>query len=271
MKKAAAIILSSALVFTLMGITGCSKGLSKAYYLQHPMSSERVARVWGEPVDVKQLENGIEKRVYKIQNPVTEFKYRYFMIKDKTVICSGISDIGATSATKAEEDIISFVPSDLSMAYYKKFPVKAEKLAEVWGEPIFIQKTEDGMEKKAYELHDPHTDYMYRYFLLRDGMVVASRLSTGKGIKDKSSAGAHKGIEINEISNAYYAKHPKTAAEVEKVWDKPVFVQKGKGGMEKRIYRINNHYLTGFQFRFFIIKNGMVVSSGILDTLDLTK
>ena len=57
--------------------------------------------------------------------------------------------------------------------------------------------------------------------------------------------------------------------EVEKVWGAPVMVQETGSGMVKRFYKIKTPGDVGFEFRYFVVKDGMVVFSGISDTLDM--
>ena len=44
------------LVVAPMLLAGCSYTLSRAFYSNHPMSSAEVAKVWGEPFEVQQLD-----------------------------------------------------------------------------------------------------------------------------------------------------------------------------------------------------------------------
>jgi len=260
----------SMLGLLLLVMTGCSDSLSRSYYARHPMSSEEVSRVWGAPVAVIPMDEGIEKRIYAIQNPATDLKYRYFLVKEGQVFASGITDQTSLPATPAPEEKTSFVPSDLSKLYYQKVAVSAADLDRVWGQPLHIDAV-DGMQRRVYEISDPMTDFRYRYFLIKDGRVFASRISTERGFKDPVGSRTQKGIQIGESSKSYYDKHPMTLDAVEKVWGQPVAVEKGDGGLEKRIYKIVNPYPSAFEFRYFIVRNGNVVSSGITDTVDVAR
>ena len=236
-----------------------------------PCRRNKWQRFGCEPVAVETLSNGTERRVYAIQNPATDLKYRYFLLSNGQVIASGITDQGPVTASTATTEAQGFVPSDLSKAYYKKFPMTMAELDRTWGKPIHVDKLGDAAERRVYEISDPYTDFRYRYFLVEDGNVVASRISTDKGFRQSPTGRVQQPIEINEISQAYYRKHPMSVAEVEKAWGMPILVQKSGKGLEKRIYKITNPYPSGFEFRYFIVDGNRVVSSGITDTVDLAQ
>lgn len=271
MKKNLQFAICLVLAVALWQVMGCSDRLSRAYYARHPMSSEDVAKVWGDPVAVHQLPNNVEKRIYPIQNAVTDLKYRYFLIQGGRVLASGLTD----SAAGAEQDQRNFeqgfTPSDISKTYYEKHPMPVDELDRIWGRPIAVDKATDGAERRVYEISDPFTDFRYRYFLVRDGLVVASRISPDKGFQKDDGRRTAQNIQVNDISHAFYERHPMTLAEVETTWGQPALVISGDGGLEERIYKIANPYPSGFEFRYFIVKGGQVVSSGITDTLDLGK
>jgi hypothetical protein len=67
--------------------------LSKLYYQRHNLTVEEVEKVWGQPVLVQEIDNGMENRVYEIANPYpADMKYRYFLSKNGKVVASGISE-----------------------------------------------------------------------------------------------------------------------------------------------------------------------------------
>ena len=271
MKKSLQLAICLILGLTLWQITGCSDRLSRAYYARHPMSSKEVAKIWGDPVAVQQLPNNVEKRIYPIQNAVTDLKYRYFLIQGGTVLASGLTD-SLSGAGQEQNDLVQgFVPSDISKTYYEKHPMSVGELDRIWGRPLAVDTAADGAERRVYEISDPFTDFRYRYFLIRNDRVVASRISPDKGFQKSDSHRTQQNIQVNEISHAFYEKHPMTLAEVEKTWGQPALVISGKTGMEKRIYKIANPYPSGFEFRYFIVEGAKVVSSGITDTIDLAK
>ena len=252
----------------MLTITGCSDKLSRAYYVQHPMSSAEVAKAWGDPVAVVPLDGGIEKRVYRIQNPYTDLKYRYFLVKDGMVLASGISDtVTAEKEDAASEDTTGFVPSDLSRTFYSHHRTTVAQLDDIWGTPVDVKTMSDGTQYRTYEIANAYTDFKYRRFIVKDGLVVASRISPYQEFNTKDHAKDAQGIEINEISHAYYKLHPMSLQEVESVWGKPVMVQQSGSGPEKRYYKIKIPSDVGFEFRFFIVQDGMVLSSGVTDAV----
>lgn len=87
----AGIVMGSCLLLVLFG---CSDTLSRSFYTHNPRDLRAVEKVWGQPVNVVPLDNGIEKRTYAIQSPYTDLKYRYFLfiIEGGTVVSSGITD-----------------------------------------------------------------------------------------------------------------------------------------------------------------------------------
>ena len=50
-------------------------------------------------------------------------------------------------------------------------------MEKVWGEPVDIAVLDGGVERRTYMIQSPYTDLKYRYFLIKDGIVVASRIS----------------------------------------------------------------------------------------------
>ena len=254
----------------LFTVVGCSDSLSRTFYTHHPRSAQEVEMVWGKPVDVTTLDGGIEKRTYTIQSPYTDLKYRYFLIKDNVVLASGITDTATTVLPDIKRESIGFVPSDLSKAYYARHKTTVAHLDRTWGKPLQVQDTNDGMQFRVYSIQDPYTDFKLRKFILKDGIVIASRISPEEGFSVDTQQQEYRSIEINEISHLYYQKHPMSLKAVETVWGEPVLIQKADNGLEKRTYNLQIPTDAAFAFRFFIIEDGMVVSSGISDTMDVS-
>ncbi|MCP4747445.1 MAG: hypothetical protein GY874_15080 [Desulfobacteraceae bacterium] len=268
MKKIMMLVICAGIGVIILSVTGCTDRLSKQYYKRHPMSSDDVAKIWGNPVYTENLEDGIERKIYTIQNAVTDLKYRYFLVKDGKVIASGITDRGPGPGKKAGIKE-GFTGGDLSKAYYKKFPMTLTDLERVWGEPAQVQILEDETQRRVYEIAEPFTDFSYRYFLLKDDMVIASRISPDAGFNNQDQQRTRRDIKVSEISNAFYKKHPMTIAQVEKNWGKASFINERSDGLQLRIYKIKNPYPAGFEFRYFIVDSKEVISSGITDTVDL--
>jgi len=250
-------------------LAGCSDTLSRSFYRHHPRSLQAVEQVWGTPVNTVALDNGIEKRIYTIQTPYTDLKYRYFLIKDDQVLASGITDTGPTAAPQAHLDCVAFSVSTLSKAFYLRHPTTVEHLDTTWGTPFCVSDTDEGLQYRVYPVDTPYADFRYRKFIVKEGRVIASHLSPEQTCHVDAPQTVHD-IEINEISHLYYAKHPMSLQQVETVWGTPVFVRESDNGLQKRVYRLQVPTDAAFAFRFFIIQNGMVVSSGITDTVGTT-
>ncbi|WP_319409687.1 hypothetical protein [uncultured Desulfosarcina sp.] len=257
-------------IILIFAIVGCSDTLSRKFYTHHPKSAQDVEKVWGQPTDITELEGGIEKRTYAVQNPYTDLKYRYFLIKDGMVLASGITDTGKKIEQEVHHQTDGFVPSDLSVAFYAKHRTTVTDLDQTWGKPLLVKDAKDGKQFRLYKITAPYADFNFREFILKDGVVVASSLNPKQAFSIDSQQHEYKGIEINEISALYYTRHPMTLETVEATWGKPVFIEKTKKGLEKRTYKLQMPADTAFAFRFFIIDGGMVVSSGVSDTVTVT-
>ncbi|MCB2145804.1 MAG: hypothetical protein KQI81_04965 [Deltaproteobacteria bacterium] len=263
----AVIGIGTILLFT---VVGCSDSLSRTFYTHHPRSAQEVEMVWGKPVDVIRLDGGIEKRTYVIQSPYTDLKYRYFLIRDNVVLASGITDTAGAVPPKIQQENVGFVPSDLSKAYYARHKTTVAHLDQTWGKPLQVQDMNDGMQVRVYSIQDPYTDFKLRKFIVKDGIVVASRISPETEFSVDTRPQEYRSIEINEISHLYYQKHPMSLEAVEMAWGEPVLIQKADNGLEKRTYKLQIPTDAAFAFRFFIIKDGQVISSGISDTMDVS-
>ena len=268
MKMKRAFAMAAMGMIFLFAVAGCSDSLSRSFYTHHPRSVEDVESVWGQPVAITAINGGIEKRTYPSQSPVTDLKYRYFLIKDDMVLASGITDSEKTMSPEIHQETVEFVASDLSKAFYERNRTTVDHLDRTWGKPLLVKDDRDGTQYRVYEIDNAYTDFRFRKFVVRDGIVVASRLSPESGVNVDSTRHETKGIEINEISHRYYKKHPMSLEAVESTWGEPVSIQKTKADLEKRTYRLTVPSNAAFGFRFFIIDKGMVVSSGISDTLD---
>lgn len=266
LKKAFAMVAMG--VIFLFAAVGCSDTLSRSFYAHHPRSVDDVESVWGKPVAITAINDSIEKRTYPVQSPVTDLRYRYFLIKDGMVLASGITDTEKTISPETHQETVEFVASDLSKAFYARHRTTVDHLDRTWGKPLHVKNDQDGTQYRIYEVANAYTDFRFRKFIVKDGIVVASRLSPERGFSNDTAQHAHKGIEINEISHWYYKRHPMSLETVETTWGEPVSIQKTRTGQEKRTYRLTIPSNAAFGFRFFIIDKGMVVSSGISDTLD---
>lgn len=74
------------------------------------------------------------------------------------------------------------------------------------------------------------------------------------------------GPPVSHLSKLYYQRHNLMVSELDKVWGKPLAVQKIANGMENRIYEISRPYPSSMKYRYFLSKDGKVVGSGISQT-----
>jgi hypothetical protein len=190
-------------------------------------------------------------------------------LRDGMVLASGITDTGKVVSPVVHRETIGFLASDLSKAFYAKHQTPVAHLDQTWGKLLRVQDADDGMQYRIYAVKDAFSDFRFRKFVVKDGFVIASRLSPEPGFKTESAKGDYKGIEINEISHLYYKNHPMSLESVETVWGAPVLIQKTDNRLEKRTYKLQMPTDAAFAFRFFIIESGMVVSSGVSDTMDV--
>ncbi|MFO7714158.1 hypothetical protein [Desulfosarcina sp.] len=269
MKRKPMLSIIGLLVGSMIAVAGCSANLSRTFYQHHPRSLQDVEKDWGEPVKVTLLENDIEKRVYPIQSPYTDLKYRYFLFRDDMVLASGLTDIGREAPAKVHQQSVGFNPSDLSKAFYANNRTTVAHIDSTWGEPLRVKDMSDGTQVRVYAIQDPYTDFNFRKFIVKDGIVVASRISPEKGFSSPPGQSETCCIEINELSNRYYRNHPMSLESVKQVWGEPVLIEKDDNGLEKWVYELKMPVDAGFSFRFFVIDDGMVVSSGVRDTLDI--
>jgi len=269
-KRSPIFSITGLLVGLMIIVTGCSTHLSRTFYQHHPRSIQDVEKDWGNPVKITILENDIEKRVYPIQSPYTDLKYRYFLFRDGMVLASGITDIGKEAPADAHQQSVDFNPSDLSKAFYANNRTTVTHIDNTWGKPLRVKDMPDGTQVRVYAIQAPYTDFNFRKFIVQDGIVVASRISPKKGFTAPSGQPDTCCIEINEISNLYYRNHPMSLNEVKQSWGEPVLIEKDDNGLEKWVYKLNVPVDAGFSFRFFVIDDGQVVSSGVRDTLDIS-
>ncbi|BBO91615.1 hypothetical protein [Desulfosarcina ovata] len=278
MRKAAKIIAGVVLAGVLMFAGGCAERPSRVDVEHHPtplptatpMPSPPpdVPRVWGDPVAVIPLSGGLEKRIYRSPHPYNDLNYRYLLVQDDMVLASGVSDVMNTDTADAPGGATTgFVPGDLSRTFYADHRMTVADLNQIWGTPVQVLPLSGGAEVRTYAISDSYTDFKYRRYIVKDGIVLASRISPSPDIKAEAELAGFKGIEINEISHAYYKRHPMRLTEVETVWGKPVTVRQAGTGLERRYYKISAPSDMGFEFRFFVVRDRMVVSSGICDTV----
>ena len=87
------------------------------------------------------------------------------------------------------------------------------------------------------------------FILLAGGLVLAGSVSA-----------------FDQTSKAYYEKHPMSEEQVRKTWGKPVSTESMAGGAKKLYFKLEQNWLTDSGYRFFVVKDGMVVYSGLSQT-----
>ncbi len=184
------------------------------------------------------------------------------MLKRKTVtalvaiLLAFVLTAGGVSATS------------LSERYYQKNPLEASALDKTWGKPVLTETLENGLERRVYEIANPYPENMrYRFFMVRDGMVVSSGISDQKGGPGEFKPGKAGELPRSQISESYYAKFPMSAQQVEKNWGQAVQVKELGDGLEARVYEISNPYPASLKYRYFLIQSGMVLASGVTDII----
>ncbi|MFH1982785.1 MAG: hypothetical protein ABIL58_13155 [Pseudomonadota bacterium] len=75
---------------------------------------------------------------------------------------------------------------------------------------------------------------------------------------------------FDQTSQAFYEKHPMSADQVKKQWGKPTAVVKSAGDTEKLYYKLKDSFIVDTAYRFFVIKDGTVLYSGLSQTIDKT-
>ncbi len=65
---------------------------SDKFYQKHPQSTQKLQQDWGKPLVVEKFEDNLEKWIYEYPNFVTGIAYRFFIVQNGMVKCSGITD-----------------------------------------------------------------------------------------------------------------------------------------------------------------------------------
>ena len=87
------------------------------------------------------------------------------------------------------------------------------------------------------------------FVLLAGGLVLAGPVSA-----------------FDQTSKAFYEKNPMSEEQVRKTWGKPVSTVSMAGGTKKLYFKLEHNFLTDSGYRFFVIKDGMVLYSGLSQT-----
>ena len=262
------ILLAIVVVLGTWGASASALTMSEQYYQKHPLMADTLEKTWGAPVAVQDLANGMQKRVYKIRNPYPEtLSYRYFVVNDGRIVSSGISDTAGLEQMAESGGTTTLPVSQISQSYYARYPMKAQEVKKTWGQPVSTKALDQGIEQWVFEIENPYPAQLkYRYFTLKDGMVLASGVTDVIGTENEAATCGPDGPPAAQLSKLYYGKFTLAADEVAKTWGQPVLVQKLDNEMENRVYRIKNPYPEQFKYRYFLISGGKVVASGISET-----
>jgi len=205
------------------------------------MSLQDLEKTWGKPAVAVHAENGVEKRYYKFQNTM-DAGYRVFNVQGNEVVDAGIT--GSAPGLPANA---------VSKDYWANHP----KTVEALGKPTSTRTLPDGSVEMFYK-YEGAADIGNRYYIVKDGKIIASG-TTGRALTDPQK-GEMKATRAITASAAYYQNNPMTVQAVDATWGKPVRVKTLDNGMEERLYKFSSTQDIGY--RFFLIKNGKVVTSG---------
>ncbi|MCE5282038.1 MAG: hypothetical protein LLG93_08045, partial [Deltaproteobacteria bacterium] len=202
--------------------------------------------VWGSPVAVQKLDNGIEKRYYGTDNTM-DLGFRVFSYKDGTVVAEGFERV----APVAEKAAKAGLPDGVLSGSFQS--AGAQDLDKIWGKPAAVRTLENGTEERYYKIENTQ-DLDYRVFQVKGGQVVASGIAALPTIPEKQAE--LKGIPVGFLADANGA----TVSEVESVWGKALSVKKLANGTEERYYKNDN--TMGIGDRIFLFKDGKAVATG---------
>ncbi len=201
--------------------------------------------VWGSPVAVQKLDNGVEKRYYKNNNTM-DLGFRVFSYQNGAVIAEGF-DRYAPVAEKAAK---AGLPDGVMDGSYQSASV--QDIDQTWGKPAAVRTLENGTEERYYKVQNT-MEGNYRVFQVKGGKVVASGIAALPSIPEKKAE--MKGIPVGFLADANGA----TVADVEKVWGKALSVKKLASGAEERYYKNDNTMSIGS--RMFLFKDGKAVAT----------
>jgi len=215
----------------------------------HAATLQDIENTWGKPAAVQPLDSGAEKRFYKYENTMPDLGFRYFTWKDGKLIDQGL----ASSLPVMENAGRTGLPVG---AFDSALYATVESLNHTWGQPIAIQKLNDGSEERYYTFQNTMPDLGFRYFVLKDGKITASGLAGSIGAE--ATKKEMKGVRIVGFVKKAGTK---SVEEIEHAWGKPVAVKKLNNGMEERYYMQGG--LPDIGCRMFLFKDGRVVGSTI--------
>jgi len=149
-------------------------GLSKAYYEKNPTSIAELDKVWGTPVDVRKLDNGMEERYYP--SPMKAGQYQNFICQDGRVIAGGMTFLsnGKADIPRLTPVVLKGIPvNKLDQGYVG---ASVQDIEKVWGKPVAKKTLNNGMEERFYKSPDgiASAGSGHRFFLVSDGKIIGS-------------------------------------------------------------------------------------------------
>jgi hypothetical protein len=141
--------------------------LSREYWAKNPTSIESLM---GKPVSTRHLPDGAVEMFYKYAG-TQDIGCRYFLVKDGKIIASGTT----STPLSDPKEVVKIEPKThhLSKLYYQNHPMSVAAMEATWGKPVQIKKFDNGTEERLYKYAGTQ-DIGYRFFLIKDGMIVAS-------------------------------------------------------------------------------------------------
>lgn len=249
-KKMLVTITGVAIVLTGANSANAENFVQK-YYKNNPVSLEKLEKSWGAPVSVKEISEGIEKRVYGTKD--SEIGYNYFLLKNGMVIDRGVTQLSGSQMKK----LTSPKMSRLVSSYFKSNKTTVDDMVKKYGEPVSKKIYPNGMERVVFGPSDSETGF--RYYITLNGRVLDGGLTSYYSKKAESKDAP----EVSKFMVKWYEKHPKSVAYITKKWGKPLSVKEYKNGMKKMVFGPKDAIMG---YNFFITKDGQVIDRGITDS-----
>jgi hypothetical protein len=221
------------------------------YYKNNQVSLEKLEKKWGTPVNVKEISEGIEKRVYGTKD--SEIGYNYFLLKDGLVIDRGVTQL----SQKQMKKLTSPKMSRLVSSYFKRNKRTVQDMIKKYGEPVSKKIYPNGMERVVFGPSD--SEVGFRYYVTLNGRILDGGLTSynSKIAEDKDAP------KVSQFMTKWYKKHPKSVVYITKKWGQPISVKEYKNGMKKMVFGPKDAVMG---YNFFITKDGKVIDRGITDS-----
>jgi hypothetical protein len=151
---------------------------------------------------------------------------------------------------------------EVKKQFWSRHPQTLAQVEKAMGKPAAAQGLGGGMVRRYYDYQNPYTDLAYRYFVFCNDKVIASGLADTAESDSPALPDIRKPADA-DFSRTFYVKRPLTVREISRAGASPVKVYPLEGGLESRIYALNNPY-SQIQYRFYTAKDGRVVASGLI-------